>query len=160
MSTKSTSGTVIRRETYGSPSFFAEYQPNGTTRKTERVVVCTNSYRPQPGDSITVVTDETDTVYSVTVNGTLVHRRPSTLSLIRALIVANKTRDEAMHACDNHYQAGYDTGYRAQYLQESSQLHDTYSAACGEIDRIECAIYARFDMFDYHRALHIARKYA
>lgn len=71
-----TTGTVIRYERYGSPAYFAYYQPKGTRLAADRMIVCTNDHKPQPGDTIEVTTDETQAVQRVTINGATVHERP------------------------------------------------------------------------------------
>ena len=89
------------------------------------------------------------------------------LSLIRQLRDAVRAYDAAFHACDNHEQAGYDTGYRAEFIRQGDELRATYYACSDEIDRLQLLIFNRFEQpnnslqwIDYDRACTIARKYA
>jgi hypothetical protein len=87
---------------------------------------------------------------------------PTMLTLVRQLIDATRAYDAALHACDNHYQAGYDRGYANQYQQESDQLRRTYYTASDTIDRLEHAIYERCnqDGMKLDQARRIVSRYA
>jgi predicted dinucleotide-binding enzyme len=86
----------------------------------------------------------------------------TTLSLIRELIAANRRTAEAVTACDNHYQAGYDRGYEEQYQRESSELHREYMFQSEIVDAFENTLFDHLgqDCYDFHRARLIASKYA
>jgi hypothetical protein len=50
---------------------------------------------------------------------------------IRALRDLIRETGIAYHECDNHYQAGYDTGYADQYQAEQDRLRSIYHR-CGD----------------------------
>jgi hypothetical protein len=90
-----------------------------------------------------------------TATATLLHD----IHTLRDLIRRTNT---AVHDCDNHYQAGYDTGYRTQYNEESDHLRAIYYAASNAAEEQLAHILKRYqlDNIDGLRAYNLASRYA
>jgi hypothetical protein len=84
------------------------------------------------------------------------------LSDIRNLVALRRAAEAAVRECDNHYQAGYDTGYEKQYADESSKLHQRYIKASDaeEFAFEDLILDYQLDGIDTSRAWQLYRRFA
>lgn len=88
--------------------------------------------------------------------------QPSLLRDIRNLAKLRREVEIAVKAADIHYQAGYDTGYYAQYDNERSALHQHYIQVSEAEESAFAALISTYhlDDIDTSRAWHLYRRYA